>query len=171
MERQRKQKAVGFRTLALVSLGSTVFTMLGSHRRASRDWHRLPGAGVILRGPFGITGLTSAATIWSMAAVGMTVGFGYAGAGLALSLFLIAAMFAVSVCEQRYIGPCRYRWVVLTFHPGGGKTLVKMEEVLDEYRFPRGDIDLSLPPLADGMPSRCTRDPTARPTAIPPAGT
>ncbi len=152
LERERKQKAVGFRTLALVSLGSTVFTMLGASLQ-----HVTPiaaqvvtgigflGAGVILRGPFGITGLTSAATIWAMAAVGMTVGFGYAGAGLALSLFMVAAMFVISVCEQRYIGPCRYRWVVLTLHPAGGKTLVKIEEVLDEYRFPRVDID----PLPD----------------------
>ncbi len=157
VERERKQKAVGFRTLALVSLGSTVFTMVA----ASVD-HRSPiaaqivsgigflGAGVILRGPFGITGLTSAATIWAMAAVGMTVGIGYAGAGLALSVFQLGAMLLVGLGEQRYIGPCRYRSAVLTFRTNGGKSAIKIEEVLDEYRFPLGDFSfLSPSPPAD----------------------
>ncbi len=114
------------RTLALVSLGSTVFTMVN----VAVDY-RSPiaaqvvsgigflGAGVILRGPYGITGLTSAATIWSMAAVGMTVGIGYGGAGLALSLFQLAAMLMVSLGEQRYIGPCRHRWAVADLPRGG----------------------------------------------------
>ena len=143
LERERKQKAVGFRTLALVSLGAAVFTMIGN----TLD-HRTPiaagvvsgigflGAGVILRGPYGITGLASAATIWTTAAVGMTVGLGYGGAGLLLSLFLLAAMLVISLGEQRYIGACRYRWAVLTFRVEGGKSLIKIEEILDEYRFP-----------------------------------
>ena len=155
VERERKQKAVGFRTLALVSLGSCVFTMIGS----TMD-HKTPiaaqivsgigflGAGVILRGPYGITGLTSAATIWAMAAVGMTVGIGYAGAGLALSFFLLAAMLVISLGEQRYIGACQYRWAVVTFREDGGKSLVKIEEILDEYRFPMNDRELLLEPPA-----------------------
>jgi putative Mg2+ transporter-C (MgtC) family protein len=161
VERERKQKAVGFRTLALVSLGSTVFTMVSASLG-----HRTPiagqivsgigflGAGVILRGPFGITGLTSAATIWAMAAVGMTVGMGYAGAGLALSVFLLATMLVLSLFEQRYIGPCRYRWALLTFREGGGKSLIKIEEVLDEYGFPRTNRQvLTLLPPTAGQPS------------------
>ena len=149
VERERKQKAVGMRTLALVSLGSAVFTMVN----VAVDY-RSPiaaqvvsgigflGAGVILRGPYGITGLTSAATIWAVAAVGMTVGIGYAGAGLALSFFMLAAMLLVSLGEQRYIGNCRHQWAVVTFRADGGKALVKIEEALDEYRVPRSDVEL-----------------------------
>ena len=153
VERERKQKAVGFRTLSLVCIGSTVFTMVA----AATD-HRSPiaaqivsgigflGAGVILRGPFGITGLTSAATIWAVAAVGMTIGIGYAGAGLALSVFLLVAMLLISLGEQRYIGPCRYRWALLAFQTQGGKSVIKIEEVLDEYHFPLGDFHYLTPP-------------------------
>ena len=149
VERERKQKAVGVRTLALVSLGSAVFTMVN----VAVDY-RSPiaaqvvsgigflGAGVILRGPYGITGLTSAATIWAMAAVGMTVGIGYGGAGLSLSFFQLAAMLLVSLGEQRYIGTCRHQWAVVTFRSEGGKSLVKIEEAFDEYRVPRTDIEL-----------------------------
>ena len=155
VERARKQKAVGFRTLGLVSLGSAVFTMI----TAALDY-RTPiaaqivsgigflGAGVILRGPFGITGLTSAATIWATAAVGMTIGIGYAGAGLALSVFLLTAMLLISVGEQRYIGPCRYRHAVVTFQAHGGKSAIRIEEVLDEFHVLPGDHRFLLPPLA-----------------------
>jgi putative Mg2+ transporter-C (MgtC) family protein len=155
IERERKQKAVGFRTLSLVSLGSAVFTMVN----VAMDY-RSPiaaqvvsgigflGAGVILRGPYGITGLTSAATIWAMAAIGMTVGFGYGGGGLALSVFLLAAMLIISLGEQRYIGSCRHQWAVVTFRADGGKSLVKIEEVLDEYRVPRSDVEMLADPAA-----------------------
>ena len=170
VERERKQKALGFRTLALVSLGSAVFTMISSTLH-----HVTPitaqvvsgigflGAGVIIRGQFGITGLTSAATIWSMAAIGMTVGVGYGGAAIALSIFQLASMFFISAFEQRYVGPCQYRWTVLTFRAAGGKTLIKIEEVLDEYRFPAADRAIMSPPTASGAP-------TAPGQAPPPLG-
>ena len=122
------------------------------------------GAGVILRGPYGITGLTSAATIWAMAAVGMTVGIGYAGAALALSFFMLAAMLFISMGEQRYIGRCRYRWAVLTFQAAGGKSLIKIEEVLAEYRFPSGDREL-VEPAPDPVSS-----PDAQASSTPPRG-
>ena len=77
-----------------------------------------------------------------MAAIGMTVGTGYAGAGLALSTFLLAAMLLIAVSEQRYIGRCRYRRAVLTFRVAGGKSLIRIEEVFDEYRFARADYEL-----------------------------
>ena len=165
IERERKQKAVGMRTLSLVSLGATVFTMISSSLH-----HVTPiagqivsgigflGAGVILRGPFGITGLTSAATIWAMAAVGMTVGIGYAGAGLALSVFLLAAMLLVSMGEQRYIGMCQYHWAVLTFRVAGGKSLIRIQEVLDEYRFDRGNCIL-VPATLEDDPQSLASDP------------
>lgn len=165
VERERKQKAVGMRTLALVSLGSAVFMMVN----VAVDF-RVPvaaqvvsgigflGAGVILRGPYGITGLTSAATIWAMAAVGMTVGIGYAGAGLALSVFLLAAMLLVSMGEQRYIGMCQYHWAVLTFRVAGGKSLIRIQEVLDEYRFDRGNCIL-VPATLEDDPQSLASDP------------
>ncbi len=69
-----------------------------------------------------------------MAAVGMTVGIGYAGTGLLLSIFIVASMNAASLFENRYIGPCRYRWAELSYRVDKGKSLVKIQEVLDEYR-------------------------------------
>lgn len=84
-EREYRSKAAGFRTITIITLGSTVFTMMsGIIGVANPD--RLAanivtgigflGAGAIFKDGFNVSGLTTAATIWVAAAVGMTVGVG-----------------------------------------------------------------------------------------------
>src|SRR6202000_2696939 len=91
-ERSRKEKPAGLRPMALVSLGSATFTMIGfSFASSSGDSGRVAaqivtgigflGGGVLLRGRTGIRGVTTAATIWLVAAMGMAIGAGHAGAG------------------------------------------------------------------------------------------
>ena|SRR5438067_6810307 len=153
IERDKKEKPVGFRTLTLVSLGAAVFTMMSSALantpgESSRIAAQVVtgigflGAGVILRGPFGVTGLTSAATIWAMAATGMVVGAGYAGAGLALSVLILAVITSIAALEQQYVGPCDYVVCVIAFASDGGKTAVRIEEILDEYHVPSRDREM-----------------------------
>src|ERR1700761_4545887 len=95
-ERQRREKPAGLRTLMLVCLGATIFTMTGySFTSSTGDSGRVAaqivtgigflGAGVILHGRRFVTGVTTAAVIWVAAGIGMTVGAGYPIAGLALS--------------------------------------------------------------------------------------
>lgn len=103
-ERERHKKAVGLRTLILISMGSALFTIL-SYRfgmNSNFDPGRIAanivsgigfiGAGVILEERGRITGLTTAATIWLTAALGMAAGAGEyllsAGAGL-MSLIVL----------------------------------------------------------------------------------
>lgn len=87
-ERELKDKAAGFRTITLICLGSTLFTML-SYKLGmgeSEDATRIAsyvvsgigflGAGVIFKDGFSINGLTTASIIWIAAAIGMSVGFG-----------------------------------------------------------------------------------------------
>lgn len=143
-ERERKEKPTGTRTLSLVSVGSSVFTMLSINagmvdgRMAAQIISGVGflGAGAIIRGRFGVVGLTSAATIWVAAAIGMTVGFGYAFGGLALSLFVLAVLTFISGWEQRYVGACMLASVKTTYDPAGGKTLVRIEGLLDEFEVP-----------------------------------
>src|SRR6202022_2003473 len=96
-ERQRKEKAAGVRTMALVALGSCTFTLVGyTFASTTGDTGRVAaqivtgigflGAGVLLHGAGGVQGMTTAATIWVVAAIGMTIGAGHAGAGLGLAL-------------------------------------------------------------------------------------
>ncbi len=144
IERERKEKPTGTRTLALVSLGACVFTLLSNYL-GNRDGHIAAniisgigflGAGVIIHGRYGIIGLTSAATIWAMAAIGMTVGAGFAGAGMGLSVMVLLLLGLVGTLERRYVGPCQLGILHVTFDLAGGKTLIRLEALIDEFDSP-----------------------------------
>jgi putative Mg2+ transporter-C (MgtC) family protein len=94
LEREYHGHPAGVRTLAMVSIGSCIFTELGVALAGPRvDTTRIAaqvvtgigflGAGAILREGGGIKGLTTAATVWVVAAIGMAAGF---------RLFILAAL-------------------------------------------------------------------------------
>ncbi len=100
-EREKKHKPAGLRAMTLVSLGSAVFTMVSFAAAGEQgDRGRIAaqivtgigflGAGAIVQGPLGIAGLTTAATIWAVAAMGMVIGAGYPVGGLILSVVILA---------------------------------------------------------------------------------
>lgn len=153
-ERQKKEKSAGLRTLMLVTLGSAVFTMVsfavaGPQNDPGRIAAQIVtgigflGAGAILRGPMGVQGLTTAAIIWALAATGMVVGSGYGTAGLALSLLMLGLLLCANLLERRYLGPCHFARCALRFEPMGGKTLVKIDEILNDFQIPPDRRSLS----------------------------
>ncbi|WPQ60831.1 MgtC/SapB family protein [Chitinophaga sancti] len=100
MEREFHHKAAGMRTLTLICVGSTLFTILsvelgmpGSPDRVASNILTgvgFIGAGVIFKGTYSIDGITTAATIWIAAALGIGVGMGhYTLVTIALILVLI----------------------------------------------------------------------------------
>ena len=99
-EREYRGKTAGLRTIIFISLGATVFTILSFEFGRTADAARVAssivsgvgflGAGAILRGEGQVTGLTTAATIWLAAAVGMGIGTGaYLVSGLAVALAMV----------------------------------------------------------------------------------
>jgi putative Mg2+ transporter-C (MgtC) family protein len=111
LNRELHGKPAGLRTHGLVSLGAAVATIVSlgfpgdsksiDPNAVSRVLQGIltgigfVGAGVILRDPNGhVTGLTTAATIWICAVLGVTCGLGYWSVlGIALSLTVIALAF------------------------------------------------------------------------------
>lgn len=86
-QREKAGKSTGIRTLALISLGSALFTVISISAFDSADTARIAanvvtgigflGAGAIIRREEGvIEGMTTAATIWAVAAVGIAAGSG-----------------------------------------------------------------------------------------------
>ncbi len=91
IDREWRGKAAGFRTLMLVSMGSALFTLV-SYKMIALDPHynsdvtRIAsnivtgigflGAGIIFRRHQDVQGLTTAATVWAAAAIGMAVAIG-----------------------------------------------------------------------------------------------
>ncbi|HEX9385674.1 MAG TPA: MgtC/SapB family protein [Anaerolineales bacterium] len=105
LEREYHYKAAGFRTIILITIGSTLYTLFSiSIAGATDSTTRIAsnivtgigflGAGTILRDGGRIGGLTTAATIWLAAALGMGIGAGeidtvLVAAGVALIVLLI----------------------------------------------------------------------------------
>ena len=101
LEREYRRKPAGIRTNMLIGLGSALFAILsielgtaaGSPDRVAAQVVTgigFLGAGAILRSGQHVHGLTTAATIWVNAAVGMAVGAGqYAMAAVATSITLV----------------------------------------------------------------------------------
>jgi len=101
-EREYRSKNAGFRTIILITLGSTLFTIISYVMAADHDPTRIAanvitgigflGAGAIFKEGVTVKGLTTAAVIWVSAAIGMAIGIGqYEFAGIVL-LFVMLIM-------------------------------------------------------------------------------
>lgn len=85
-QREHVGKEAGLRTHALVAIGATLFTLLSLHAFPGADTARVAaqivtgigfiGAGSILHKRDKIEGLTTAAALWAVAAIGMAIGAG-----------------------------------------------------------------------------------------------
>lgn len=111
-EREQHGREAGIRTYAAVSLGACVFGLVSAHVVGASDPTRIAagvvtgvgflGAGVILREQGRVAGLTTAATIWSTASVGLAIAFGMYVLGVltALIIFGLLALHHLSVWHK-----------------------------------------------------------------------
>ena len=109
-EREYHNKSAGLRTLMLICLGSTLFTMFSMEIGEGTSPDRIAsnivtgigfvGAGVIFMGGTGINGVTTAATIWVTAALGVGVGAGHQYIALLGCIVLIGVLQAFTVIED-----------------------------------------------------------------------
>lgn len=111
-EREYRSKSAGLRTMILVSLGSCLFTILSLRIAAPASSDRIAaniitgigflGAGVIFKADNRIEGITTATTIWMMAALGMGIGSGhYQATFVSMAAVLIVLIFLSPL--QRFI--------------------------------------------------------------------
>ena len=113
-EREYRSKSAGFRTLILISVGSCFFTILSMSiggnspdRIASNILTGIGflGAGVIFKGDHRVNGITTAATIWVVSAVGMGVGMGMYVASIMVSIlifFILAILPFLEILMDRF---------------------------------------------------------------------
>ncbi len=115
IEREYRGHAAGVRTLAMVSVGSCLFTAVGIFAFPGHltDPTRIAaqvvtgvgflGAGAIFRAEDGVKGLTTAATVWVVAALGMSVGFGLYLLAVAAALIVLIGLVLVRPLEIRFL--------------------------------------------------------------------
>jgi putative Mg2+ transporter-C (MgtC) family protein len=111
MERQLRGKPAGIRTSIMICMGTMVFVRLGTIvYDGAGDTTRVMGqvvtgigfigAGLMLAREGLVRGVTSAAVIWMLAAIGCLVGFGMYGTSVALSFLVVVILYGVQVLER-----------------------------------------------------------------------
>jgi putative Mg2+ transporter-C (MgtC) family protein len=115
VERQLRGKAVGIRTSILICLATQVFVRLSTDLAETgplADPTRVLGqvvtgvgflgAGVILAKGGAVTGVTSAAVVWMLAAIGSTIGVGRPVEALGLSSLVVVILIGVRMLERAF---------------------------------------------------------------------
>lgn len=115
LERQLCGKPAGIRTSTLICMGTYVFVVVGIFLAGETgDPSRVIGqvitgigflgAGVILTREGSVLGVTSAATIWVLAAIGVLAGGGRHGAAIIVALLTVGILVGVNILESAFVG-------------------------------------------------------------------
>ena len=112
IEREIKNRAAGFRTHIIVSVGACLIMLIGIEGigeisdDVGRDTARIAGqvvsgigflgAGTILQTKDGVSGLTTAATLWLSAAIGLAVGIGFYEGALIATIICLVTLVSLS---------------------------------------------------------------------------
>jgi putative Mg2+ transporter-C (MgtC) family protein len=113
IERELKKKPAGFRTNILICLGSTIYMAIGilvptpnidPTRIAAQVVTGIGflGAGCIIQSGHHVRGLTSAATIWVVAAIGIVCGAGFPILAIVSSIIVVVTLAALQHVEKRF---------------------------------------------------------------------
>ena len=118
VEREFADQPAGFRTHILVSFGAALFTLAGAYgveafvgvKGVSFDPTRIAaqvvtgigflGAGAILRQGISVRGLTTAASLWVTASVGVAAGLGYYAGAITVGVATVAVLYALKQIER-----------------------------------------------------------------------
>lgn len=111
MEREFRSKPAGFRTMILICVGSCLYTII-SKEAAAGSPDRIAsnivtgigfiGAGVIFKEGITVNGLTTAALIWTTAALGMAIGYNNYPLAVVVSIMVVIVLFVLEPV-QRFI--------------------------------------------------------------------
>lgn len=144
LERELSRKPAGLRTNMLISLGSALFTIISIElaRSFHQDTTRIAaqvitgigflGAGAIIHARGTVTGLTTAATIYVVAGLGMAVGAGFYVAASLSTGIIIATLYLMGLLERRLSLKCE----IFQYSVSGAdtaKALASVDEILSEY--------------------------------------
>jgi putative Mg2+ transporter-C (MgtC) family protein len=146
LERKFRQQIVGMRTLILISESCTLLSMLSTEMTrlpglAGGDPTRITagvvsgigflGGGAILRQGLNIKGLTSAAIIWTAAAVGLSVGAGFYLPAVIILLVCVCSLVFLERVEEKYFPAVRIKSLHLRYC-GNQVDIEKITRIISE---------------------------------------
>jgi len=138
LERQYKNKTAGFRTIIVICLGSTIFTMVAQHAGQVANINIVTGigfigAGVIFKDNIAVSGLTTAAVIWISAAIGMAVGSGNYMLALVSTILTLTVLILFSMLEGYIDKVHRDKLFVIEFTNGDYKNLEDIRSLISAH--------------------------------------
>ena len=121
LERELREREAGLRTHLLVALGAALFTIVSGYAWSDFSFSNRSGivfdptriaaqivtgvgflgAGAIIRQGLTVRGLTTAATLWAVAAIGMAVGAGYYAAAVITTVVVIVSLWPLRILAYR----------------------------------------------------------------------
>ena len=127
LERELRDREAGLRTHLLVAVGSALFTLVSAYGFRDFDYGAgtgftldptrisaqivtgigFLGAGAIIRQGISVRGLTTAATLWIVAAIGLASGAGYYSAAVITTGVVLFALYPLRLFAFRVVGPLR----------------------------------------------------------------
>jgi putative Mg2+ transporter-C (MgtC) family protein len=141
LEREYRGKSAGVRTFALISVGSTIFTILSEKMGVSTSPDRIAanivtgigflGAGIIYKMEDRVKGLTTATIIWVTAALGMAIGDGHILLSIlgTVVVYLVLGLFVKLEIVMGKFGLTRNYRIVLAYSPEAYK---KIETIFEQ---------------------------------------
>lgn len=125
LERELKHRPAGLRTNMFICFGAAMFTVLSKELGEAGDATRIAsqiipgigfiGAGAILRGKSGVTGITTAATIFVVASIGMACGGGLYLLAVFATALLFLALSVLGGLERKFnLKPLLMNYTVVT---------------------------------------------------------
>jgi putative Mg2+ transporter-C (MgtC) family protein len=142
IERELRSKSAGFRTLILICLGATLFTIFSQYIGGAGNPDRIAsnivtgigflGAGVIFRSNARVNGITTAASIWLSAALGMGIGCGAYWVSAVGGTLVVSVLFLFSYLDTYIDRVNQVRDYKISF-PYEEKQQHKYEELIKKY--------------------------------------
>lgn len=156
LERELKHKPAGLRTNILICLGAMLYTWvsvrvtthLGTVPDQPGDPSRVAaqivsgigflGGGMILQSGGSVTGLTSAATVWVVAAIGMAIGLGYPITAAIFTITVFFTLYFLSKVDRKIFGKmhCYETWIHLKSMDPSARA-----EIMETFQ--HGDLELT----------------------------
>jgi len=131
LERESSQKPAGFRTNILICIGAAMMmvlaiTILQGKETGGSEMARIAagvitgigfiGAGTIIQARGSVVGLTSAATLWTVAVLGLVIGYGHYIIALVYSFIIILTLIIFRKLEGQFVRKTQYRYEIKTLH-------------------------------------------------------
>ncbi len=163
LEREIKNKPAGIKTNILICLGAALYTIISilipgdaatvGTTAMKGDPGRIAaqivsgigflGAGAIMQSRASIHGLTTAATIWIVAAIGVCIGAGYPVVAFLFTLTVLFTLLAIDRLEDKFLGRAGGHALEIVFEDFEGKTRSFINSAMEKNHIELEDFDIS----------------------------